>query len=291
MGNTSALQGLERNVDALKAMTRHPPQIVTFSGIDGAGKTTQIDSISAYLVGQGQRVARISFWDDVAFMSKVRAGISFAVLPQSHAQSPHGSLRNDKNVKTWYLTFARAILYLLDTLRLRTVTSKLRAGNHDFVIFDRYLYDQLVQIHPRSWLARAYIRLLVRLAPQPEFAFVLDASPGDAFSRKPEYPLEFLHGYRQAFLGLAAFVSHLVVIPASTAERVSCLILQTLSEQSDVFISTPSAIGLVAGAPSEDLNSPPKRDQSARKVQKFYCESTTNVSTEDISDAPLETET
>jgi thymidylate kinase len=227
-------------------MTRHPPQIVTFSGIDGAGKTTQIDSITAYLVGQGQRVASISFWDDVAFMSKLRVDISLAVFRQNYAQPPHGSLRNDKNVKTWYLTFARAILYLLDTLRLRTVTSKLRAGNYNFVIFDRYLYDQLVQINSRSWLARTYIRLLVRLAPQPEFAFVLDASPDDAFSRKPEYPLDFLYGYRQAFLGLAAFVSHLVVIPATTAEHVSCLILQTLAEQPDVFVSTSSTVGLVA---------------------------------------------
>jgi thymidylate kinase len=270
-------------------MTRHLPQIVTFSGIDGAGKTTQIDSITSYLVGQGQRVARISFWDDVAFMSKIRAAISLAVF-QQNAQPPHGSLRNDKNVKTWYLTFARAMFYLLDTLRLRTVTSKLRTGNHDFVIFDRYLYDQLVQISSRSWLARAYIRLLVRSAPQPEFAFVLDASPDDAFSRKPEYPLDFLHGYRQAFLGLAAFVPHLVVIPASTAEHVSCLIIQTLSEQPDGFVNTSSAAGLVAGSPGEELQSLRKVEWPAHDVQNFLRVSTTNVSTGDISDSPVETQ-
>ena len=129
----------------------------------------------------------------------------------------------------------------------------------------------------------------MRLAPQPEFAFVLDASPDDAFSRKPEYPLDFLHGYRQAFLGLAAFVPYLVVIPASTAEHVSCLILQTLSEQPDVFVSTPSAFGSVAGAPSEEMPLLQKHDRPAQRVQKLFRESTTNVSTGDISDAPLET--
>ena len=285
------LQTFERSVHSLQAMTRHSPQIVTFSGIDGAGKSTQIDSISRCLVGQGQRVALIRFWDDVAFMSKLRASISLAVLRQNHAQLSEVSLRNDKNIKTWYLTLARAVLYLLDTLRLRAVVSKLNAGNHDFVIFDRYSYDQLVQINPGSWFARAYIQLLVRLAPQPQFAFVLDASPDDAFSRKPEYALDFLHGYRRAFLGLAAFVPNLIVIPASTSEHVSCLILKMLSEQPGGFENISSAVGLVAGAPGEELQSLQKVDWPAHDVQNFLRVSTTSVSTGDISDSPLETQT
>jgi thymidylate kinase len=223
-------------------MTRHAAQIVTFSGIDGAGKTTQIDSIFTQLVHQGYRVARVSFWDDVAFMSKLRASVSLAVLPKQRLPPAHAAVRSDKNIRTWYLTLARAFLYLLDTLCLRRVVSRLRAGNHDFVIFDRYLYDQLVQIHSRSWLARNYIRSLVRFAPTPEFAFVLDAFPDEAFSRKPEYPLDFMYGYRQAFLELSAFVPQLVVIGPSTVEHVGHLILECLSEGSDVFVNA-SAVG------------------------------------------------
>jgi len=49
-------------------------RFLTFSGIDGAGKTTQVDGISAHLVHQGYRVARVTFWDDVAFMSKLKSG-------------------------------------------------------------------------------------------------------------------------------------------------------------------------------------------------------------------------
>jgi thymidylate kinase len=225
-----------------KNMTSDTPQIVTFSGIDGAGKTTQIDCISAHLVSQGYRVARISFWDDVAFMSKVRAGVSLAVLREQLTPPRHAALRNDKNVRTWYLTLVRAVFYLLDTLRLRTVVSQLRDGDHDFVIFDRYLYDQLAQIQSGNWLPQAYIRLLVRLAPRPDFAFVLDAIPDEAFIRKPEYPLDFMYGYRRAFLGLSAFVPQLIVIGPSTVEHVGRLILQSLSEGSDVLVNA-AAVG------------------------------------------------
>ena len=231
-----------RTVDSRKIMTRHALQLVTFSGIDGAGKTTQIDYISAHLVHLGYRVARVSFWDDVAFMSKVRAGVSLAVLRKQPTPPKHAGLRNDKNVRTWYLTLVRAVFYLLDTFRLRTVVSQVRSGGHDFVVFDRYIYDQLVQIHSRSWLARAYIRLLVSLAPKPEFAFVLDAFPDEAFTRKTEYPLDFMYGYRRAFLGLSTFVPQLIVIGPSTADHVGQLILQYLSERSDVLVND-SAVG------------------------------------------------
>jgi thymidylate kinase len=218
-------------------MTGHAPQIVTFSGIDGAGKTTQIERISAHLILQGYRVARVSFWDDVACMSNLRAGISLAVLQKEQAPRHQIALRNDKNVHTWYLMFIRAVFYLLDALRLRRIVSQLRIGNHDFVIFDRYLYDQLAQFHSRRWLARAYIRLLAGLAPKPEFAFILDALPDEAFSRKPEYPLAFMYNYRREFLGLSKFIPHLVVIGPSSVENVHKRILERLSEGSDVFVN------------------------------------------------------
>jgi thymidylate kinase len=218
-------------------MTGHAPRIVTFSGIDGAGKTTQIECIAAYLIRRGYRVARVSFWDDIAFMSNLRAGVSLAVLQKKQEPARHVALRNDKNVRTWYLMLVRAVFYLLDALRLRRVVSQLRTGNHDFVIFDRYLYDQLAQIHSRRWLARAYIRLLVALAPKPEFAFILDALPDEAFSRKPEYPLDFMHSYRRAFLGLSEFVPRLVVIGPSSIENVRQVILQCLAEGSEVFVN------------------------------------------------------
>ncbi len=217
-----------------------PPQIVTFSGIDGAGKTTQIKCISAHLVRQGYRVARVSFWDDVAFMSKLRADVSLTVLQKQPTPRQPFPLRNDKNVQTWYLMVVRAIFYLLDTLRLRRIVSQLRTGDNDFVIFDRYLYDQLAQFQSRRGLARAYIRLLVGFAPKPDFAFILDALPDEAFTRKPEYPLAFMHSYRSAFLGLSEYVPRLVVIAPSSVENVRKVILQCLSRGSDVFVNASS---------------------------------------------------
>lgn len=215
---------------ALARPTNHKAQIITFSGIDGAGKTTQMTALSNYLTHEGYRVAHITFWDDVAVLSKLRAGVSLTVLRRSEAVPGQLPLRNDKNVRTWYLMLIRAFFYLLDTLSLRRTVTQLRSDGRDFIIFDRYIYDQLVQIRSRRWIARAYIRLLLSLAPTPEFPFILDASPDDAFARKPEYPLDFMRSYRQAFLSLRACVPHLAIVGPSSVDETQRLIVQRIAE-------------------------------------------------------------
>ena len=207
--------------------------IVTFSGIDGAGKTTQIEMLTSNLKGLGFRVARVCFWDDVAVFPDFRAGVSLRAFQASRTKEPN-TLRSDKNVRTWYLTLLRSPLYLLDTLALRRVIARVRAQHADYIICDRYCYDQIVQIRSHRWAARVFKRLLIALAPAPRFAFILDASPDEAFQRKPEYPLSFMYEYREAYLALRKIVSQLSVIGAGTPEQVHLQILEQVLSHSGI---------------------------------------------------------
>ena len=48
------------------------PVLVSFSGIDGAGKSTQIENLHRLLIAAGFQVQRLAFWDDVAVLRRFR---------------------------------------------------------------------------------------------------------------------------------------------------------------------------------------------------------------------------
>jgi len=200
------------------------PFLITFSGIDGAGKTTQIERLSSCLRKQGLRLLRLSFWDDVAVWSRMRAGVGQRAVDfhRGEGKTEHSFVpRNNKHVQKWYLSAARSGLYLLDVARLRRLLASQRIKNSDVVIFDRFIYDQIANIYSQSLAARTYGKLLLKLAPAPDLAFILDASPAAAFARKPEYPLEFMYQNRRNFLHLQELVPQLIVIPDARMDDVT----------------------------------------------------------------------
>jgi thymidylate kinase len=191
------------------------PFLITFSGIDGAGKTTQIEYLSSRLQQQGIRVLRFSFWDHVAVWSRMRAGVGHrsakSIRADPTAERPF-SPKNNKHIRKWYLTAARSGFYMLDVARLRRLLDSQRVRNSDVVIFDRYIYDQIANIYSQRFAARLYSELLLKRTPAPDLAFVLDASPAAAFARKPEYPLEFVYQNRHSFLRLRELAPQLIII-------------------------------------------------------------------------------
>lgn len=210
-------------------MRRHRPKVVSFSGIDGAGKSTQIEALCRFLDGCGRRWKLYTFWDDVAAFSRFRENSSVRWFKgDKGVGSPERPIeRRDKNVSSWPVVLFRLFVYAVDALRLRLV---LRAGysrTTDVVIFDRYLYDEWANLPFGRLAVRIYIRLASCIVRKPDIAILLDADPLAAHRRKPEYPLEFARRNREAYLTVARLVE-MTVIPAGPVEETTQSITATL---------------------------------------------------------------
>jgi thymidylate kinase len=211
-----------------KALEGRRATFVSFSGIDGAGKSTQIENLRDRLNETGARVLLITFWDDVAKLTKIRKVSGHTLFKgESGVGTPARPVnRQDKNVQSWYMTAVRFGLYFVDAVSLRIVVAKALRTDADVIIFDRYLYDELANLSLQNPISRAYVRLLLRFVQQPDISFLLDADPVQARARKPEYPLDFLHSSRASYLALSELIGGMTVIAPQAVDHVERQVLQ-----------------------------------------------------------------
>src|SRR5438270_5926675 len=163
-------------------------QLLSFSGIDGSGKSTQIELLRSSLQNLGYQSVLLTFWDHVVVFSRLRERMSLkAFKGDKGVGSPDRPIeRRDKNVSSWYVIAVRLFFYLCDTLSLCAAVARSADSGADFCIFDRYIYDELANLPLQYGVIRLYVRILLRFIPKPDIAFLADADSVCAYTRNSE---------------------------------------------------------------------------------------------------------
>jgi thymidylate kinase len=203
-------------------------KFVSFSGVDGAGKSTQIQALRTWLEEQGLRVRTIAFWENVAMLTGIREGAGHKIFQgEKGVGSPEAPVnRRDKNVQSWPMLCVRLLLYSLDAISTRISVRRALESDADFIIFDRYIYDQFANLKLRNRFVRAYVRWLMKMVPRPDVSYILDADPKQARARKPEYPLDFIYINRRAYLDLPDLVGGLTIIAPGPIQQMRAEVLR-----------------------------------------------------------------
>jgi thymidylate kinase len=189
---------------ARRALTRHPRgTLITFSGLDGAGKSSQCEALCKTLQGLGHesvvewsRLAVHPVLDRVALPVKRLLGESRAIPQATEAlpeppRRPLAPATPDAKRLSRTNPFVRfgwtTLVGILNVVTQRGATVRhLRQGR--VVICDRYTLDSLVHLRSEYGDHRFRLqRLLVRrLSPKPSLAYFLEVRPQTALERKAE---------------------------------------------------------------------------------------------------------
>jgi thymidylate kinase len=209
------------------------PLLISFSGVDGSGKSTQIESLRSALHAAGLKTTLLAFWDNVVVGVKYREGFVHKVYKSERGIGAPGKPvnRRDKNVRGWHLTLARHFLYLLDAINLRRVVARAKKSGADVVILDRYIYDELSNLNLSNSLSRAFVKFVHGFVPRPDIAYLLDADPAAAYARKPEYPVEFMKKCRRVYFDLAGILKTLTIIPALSLPEAKQAVLKAAERE------------------------------------------------------------
>jgi hypothetical protein len=204
--------------------------LITFSGLDGAGKSTLIAWLKARLEEEHRPVAVFHMTDDIGMYAYLRAVRDWFVRARrdgggatvrtdrrvvvstdggQHATGGQGGARRVGVLRAivWSKRLRRCIYpldlatFLLYRLYVEHLTTRV-------LIMDRYFYDTLVDVADgRSW---RWLRWLERITPTPTVPVFLDITPEESYARKGEYTVEYLRkrwvAYREVFRWLPSAV-------------------------------------------------------------------------------------
>jgi thymidylate kinase len=175
---------------------------IAFMGPDGCGKSSVIEAVADQFAPIFNKVDRYHMRPSVI----TKRGASKGSVTDPHGQPPRGVLASI--AKIFFLAADYFAGYLL---RIRPAMIRTR-----LVIFDRYIYDLLVDSKRVRYGGPAWmLRLLARIVPRPELVILLDAPAEILWSRKQEVAFDEVVRQRKDYLSLVGLLPSAVVVNAS----------------------------------------------------------------------------
>lgn len=197
-----ALRGNPPRSRSVLARIRHrrAGALIAFSGLDGAGKTTQVEGLERALSALGYPV--VTVWTSMAghpSLARVAAPVRMLLLGRARmwrgdVERPAAGEDADRltllRERTPLVHFAWVsfVAAMNAWWQARAVRPNLLRGR--IVICDRYTLDSLVHLRYRYGehrRYRAHLALIRLLSPRPLRAYLLQVSPAAAYARNQEF--------------------------------------------------------------------------------------------------------
>ncbi|MFZ2193425.1 MAG: hypothetical protein WAV31_04245 [Candidatus Moraniibacteriota bacterium] len=166
-------------------------KLLTISGLDGSGKSTQIETLKNYLESQNKRVF---------YFHAIEQGFAKKIIDFRNKYcmfcrlSGRCDVYREKSVTraSELQIILRRIFLMIDIWRFKKLHKKLEKENFDYILSDRYFYDSIINIYFLSDSQKTIP--CEKFIKAPDTAIYLQADPQIIMSRdrKPDQGIDYL---------------------------------------------------------------------------------------------------